>query len=127
MDNEQFLTTIHKQCSTCLEVLGKKEKLYGIKGDRLCQFKRAAVLQGISEVQALGGLMVEHTTTLYSMIAKETDHFSLVEDISQWDKVITNHINYLFLLKAQIEEISLRNEMKTEEEMVMKDLEEEGK
>ena len=127
MNSKDFMEDVDNQCALCKEVLIQKEGLYGIEGDRLCQFKRAAVVQGISEVQALGGIMVKHTITLYSMIAKETNHFSLAGDISQWNKVITDHINYLFLLRAQLEEVFARSEMKREEEEVMRDIDEEGK
>lgn len=127
MDNKCFLTGVNDQFDMCKEVLIEKEKLYGIEGDRLCQFKRAAVMQGISEIQALGGIMVKYSITLYSMIAKETNHFSLVGSISRWDKVITDHINYLLLLKAQIDEIAARQVLEDEEGRVMKDIEEEGK
>ena len=67
--------------------------------DRLHNFKVAAALQGISTKQALAGMLAKHTVSIYDLCMSK-------ENASQdmWDEKITDHINYLLLLKAVVSE-----------------------
>ena len=59
----------------------------------------AAGLQGCLPREALGGMMAKHTVSVYDMI-NSCDTFP----IALWDEKITDHINYLLLLKAIVVE-----------------------
>ena len=48
-------------------------------------------------MQALGGMMVKHTTSVYDMIASGKEY-----PLSLWNEKITDHINYLLLLKTTV-------------------------
>jgi hypothetical protein len=99
MDNEDFLIEVKKQVARCRKVLDKKREQYGPGEDRLVQFKTAATLQGVTAIQALGGMMSKHTTSLYDLINDGED-----APAAMWDEKITDHINYLFLLRALLNE-----------------------
>jgi len=101
MKIEDFNDTIEKQWMKCKRVLAKKAERYVHGEDRFIQFKTAGILQHENFIKALGGEMVKHTTTLYDLINGKIDD---TERIAAWDEVITDHINYLFLLKGLIVE-----------------------
>ena len=100
MTPKEFNSLVTNVQTECLKVLYEKEKQYGSKEDRLIQFKVAAGLTNKSQVQALGGMMAKHTTKLYMMM----DDTSGFMDTEAWDEVITDHINYLYLLKGVLED-----------------------
>lgn len=90
-------TVIQDQLDYCKELLVKKGKEYADeKEDRLQSFKKAAKLQGITPEQALAGMMCKHTVSVYDLIATESS------DLTIWTEKITDHINYLLLLKCLI-------------------------
>lgn len=97
MDNKEFEKSVKDQLNKCKDLLVIKGKYYQTSTDRLDQFKKAAILQGISPVEALGGMMAKHTTKLFDIMKSGAD-----EEI--WEEVITDHMNYLLLLKALVEE-----------------------
>jgi len=98
MNTKDFNNLVVKTQEQCIKVLHEKEKQYATNDDRLIQFKRAATLQEMSHIEALGGMMVKHTTKLYMMIA------DWANPSNDWDEVITDHINYLYLLKGVLED-----------------------
>lgn len=101
MDAEQFKGIVNEQFTMCCDMLRVKETLYSDGRDRLIQFKRAADLMGVTLVTALAGMMVKHTTKLYQMVDEGCS------DRDQWDETLTDHINYLFLLRAVLAEIGI--------------------
>jgi hypothetical protein len=100
MTNEEFFQEIDKQIIRCKRRLSQRQEKYApLDDDRLSQFKKMAVLQGITPLQALAGAMAKHSTLLYDMMmgdvpAKEKN----------WNETITDHINYLFLARALVQE-----------------------
>jgi hypothetical protein len=56
-------------------------------------------MQGTTPKQALAGQMCKHTVSIYAMIEGDADI-----PMEKWEEKITDHINYLLLLKAVIEE-----------------------
>lgn len=63
--------------------------------DRLHNFKVAAALTGETTREALAGMMVKHTVSIYDMCRDEKTYSQ-----KQWDEKIGDHLNYLLLLKA---------------------------
>lgn len=98
MQNEEFNYILERQLSSIEHVLGAKASEYATE-DRLHNFKQAAHLQGVTMRQALVGMMSKHTVSIYDMCMSDE---SFTEDV--WDEKITDHLNYLILLKAVITE-----------------------
>ena len=90
-----------KQVERCEQTLQRKKKEYtGDSQDRLSAFKVAAAMQGCKPERALAGMMAKHIVSLYDMCYADRETF----DMTTWDEKITDSLNYLFLLKAIVEE-----------------------
>lgn len=97
----EFNLVFEKQVARCAETLQRKKKEYtGDNLDRLSAFKIAAAMQGCSSERALAGMMAKHIVSLYDMCYADREIF----DMDTWDEKITDSLNYLFLLKAIVEE-----------------------
>jgi len=103
MKTEQFDKVITAQLDLCQSVLTNKAVEYAT-ADRLHNFKTASVLLDCSPIQALSGMMVKHTVSIYDMINSGGTYSQAL-----WDEKITDSINYLLLLKAAVVE-DLENE-----------------
>lgn len=99
MNAKNFDNLVECQLKRCSDVLTAKDKEYSSPEDRLHNFKRAAALQDISPREALRGMMVKHTVSIYDM-CKDNKYYP----IEVWDEKITDSINYLILLKGIIED-----------------------
>lgn len=96
MDALQFKEVLAEQLQTCSETLSYKASEYASDSDRLHNFKLAAALEETTMRKALGGMMAKHTVSVYDLIrSAEAD-----TSIEVWNEKITDHINYLILLKA---------------------------
>ena len=99
MDTNTFNNIIEKQIERSTSVLVNKAQEYATDNDRLHNFKAAAALRGISVRDALAGMMLKHTVSIYDMCNTNLEYTEAV-----WNEKITDHINYLLLLRAVIEE-----------------------
>ena len=97
MNTQEFVMILDAQIIRCREVLIDKAREYATE-DRLHNFKVASGLQGITPQQALAGMMCKHTVSIYDMCRDGE------RGLAMWDEKITDHINYLLLLRALIEE-----------------------
>lgn len=100
MNNDEFEQIFEDQVRVCRAILVEKAAEYADDNDRLHNFNVAAKLQGTTREEALAGMMCKHTVSIYDMIAEGANTFSM----EKWDEKITDHINYLILLRALIEE-----------------------
>lgn len=106
MYDKEFNEVISEQIKISQDLLLSKNSAYNPGTDKLHNFKVAANLQGISTKQALAGMMAKHTTSVYDLCNSEED-----VDMDIWNEKITDHINYLLLLKAVlVDELSTRIE-----------------
>lgn len=97
----EFNLVFEKQVSRCADTLQRKAKEYtGDSPDRLSAFKVAAAMQGCGSEKALAGMMAKHIVSIYDMCYSDSETF----DVAVWDEKITDTLNYLFLLKAIVEE-----------------------
>lgn len=105
MTNSAFITILEQQLAFCKTLLDQKNEEYTLKNsDRLHYFKTAAALQKCSPKEALAGMMVKHTISIYDM-CKGGEY-----PLDRWEEKITDHINYLLLLKGLVlEEIEEKN------------------
>lgn len=97
MTNDNFNKLVNDQLEYCKALLCKKGKEYDSDSDdRFHAFKVAAELQHETPRQALAGMMAKHTTSIYDLIRSGSP------DMAIWEEKITDHINYLLLLKGLI-------------------------
>jgi hypothetical protein len=111
MDTEDFNFIVEHQLKQCEKTLVTKAVEYATE-DRLHNFKVAATLAGCTPAQALGGMMIKHTVSIYDMIA---DDGTIEHPMEVWSEKITDHLNYLLLLSAILqEEESMKEDAKFE-------------
>lgn len=94
MKQNEFEKVVNEQLDYCRYLLVEKCKEYATGVDRLNAFKKAGALQDVSPKEALAGMMAKHTFSMYEMCHDEN------HSIEKWTEKITDHINYLLLLKA---------------------------
>lgn len=113
MNISDFNNVVQTQVNRSLGTLVQKGVEYGSDVDRLHAFKQAAHLQNITNKEALGGMMVKHTTSIYDMINSGETYSE-----EMWDEKIGDHINYLLLLRALVAEELLESSLKKLNHMV---------
>ena len=96
MNTGRFEGILEAQLKRIRDVLVVKAAEYANE-DQLSNFKKAAHLQGIGIPQAVGGMMAKHTVSIFDMIASGKPY-----TMEQWDEKITDHLNYLILLRAAL-------------------------
>jgi len=101
---EQFTKTLVQQLSRSVYILSQKQEEYSTE-DLLHNFRVAAALEGVSLKEACAGFMAKHTVSIFDM-CKSKKIFSQ----GQWDEKITDHINYLLLLRCIVEEDYIHDE-----------------
>lgn len=97
MDAQEFERVVDEQLTHCKNVLLNKAEEYATE-DRLHNFKVAAGLRECTPQEALAGMMAKHTVSVYDLCKK--DDFSVEWDL--WNEKLTDHINYLLLLRAVV-------------------------
>ena len=102
MNHDIFENIINAQMKECLDVLTSKGDEYSTGEDRLHNFRVAAEMQHVTLPQAVGGMMVKHSVSIYDMLV-----YPFAHDIMVWNEKITDHINYLLILKATLEDNSI--------------------
>lgn len=98
MTNETFNELIEAKISQYVGVLTKKQKEYGTE-DRLHNFRVAAAFQQCTMEQALFGFLTKHLISISDMVKSGKNYTDEI-----WDEKIGDAINYLFLLRAVIED-----------------------
>lgn len=99
MNSKDFESIVNTQLERCKDILLGKAKEYARDDDRLHNFKNAAGMMGCDPKEALAGMMAKHTISIYDMCRDGEEH-----SLGLWTEKITDHINYLLLLKALIME-----------------------
>lgn len=94
--------SIREQLSVCQQILDRKKVEYATDEDRLHNFRVAAAMTGETMAEALAGMMVKHTTSIYDLIRDSAKGMHI--GLATWEEKITDHINYLLLLKAIVDE-----------------------
>lgn len=99
MKAKQFNGIVDKQFLRSRDILVSKAGEYATDDDRLHNFKIAAALEGCTNRQAVAGFMAKHTVSIYDMCQSDQTF-----DMDVWDEKITDHMNYLFLLRAVLQD-----------------------
>lgn len=95
---DPFASYIDDMLIHCKGVLFKKNKGYNTDADPTGNFKRAAALQGISDKQALIGMMDKHVVSVHDMVCRDANGEKFSESL--WKEKIGDNINYLLILYA---------------------------
>ena len=101
MTHKRFEQVINERIEKCFKLMGAKSDEYATE-DKLHNFKVAAELQNCSPLTALAGMMAKHTVSVYDLIRDYEDCEPIEK--AMWDEKIGDHINYLLLLTALIDE-----------------------
>lgn len=101
MNQLEFNEVFDDQVERCRAILLAKSAEYSTDQDKLHNFKVAAALQAESPREALGGMMAKHIVSVFDMIRAEE-----LAPMEKWDEKLGDALNYLFLLKAIVEEES---------------------
>ena len=107
MNSVEFNASINAQIKRSQDLLLKKNANYNPNDDKLATFKTAAALMDVTPESALAGMLVKHTVSVYGMIRQNLDAPAEV-----WNEKITDHINYLLLLRALVDERQQTNQNK---------------
>ena len=99
MNNDEFERVAQHLLGKAHNIMFKRAMTYSNETDRLANFRHAAGLTGRNMQQVLAGFMLKHTVSLYDMIETGYDY-----PLDQWEEKIIDHINYLLLLRAILEE-----------------------
>lgn len=109
MTPERFTEIFDQTVTACRDLLITKGNEYTRSNDRLRQFRIAAALRRETPEEALAGMMVKHTTSVYDFISDLERN--VVQSLDKWDEKIFDSINYLILLRALIIERAEREEL----------------
>ena len=102
MTIEKYNAAIDEQITRCKTLLTSKRGEYATDVNPLNNFNRAGDLLYKTPVGALSGMMAKHTISVYDMM---NDHEKGVRfNKDKWDEKITDHINYLLILQAILED-----------------------
>lgn len=99
---ELFANSISEMVDKSLDILIKKGKSYSSDEDRLHNFRVAAALQGISEKEALAGMLAKHLVSVFDMV-KTDESRPRPYSSAVWDEKIGDAINYLLILRAMVD------------------------
>lgn len=80
-------------------MLFSKNAHYNPAEDKLRGFKATAALRGTTPQGALAGMMAKHTLSVYDMCESGEEY-----PMDVWNEKISDHINYLLLLRAIVQE-----------------------
>ena len=84
------------------KVLCSKSEEYSRGEDKLYNFKRSAEVDGVTPVEALRGMDLKHRTSISDMLDDLNTGKKFPKKL--WEEKIIDHINYMLLLYALLEE-----------------------
>ena len=102
MEEQRFNDVVEAQIDAALAMFREKNDHYSGEQtiDRLAGVKRVAEVRGVSNLEAISGMMAKHTKSVYDMMRAEP----LAYPTSVWHEKIGDHINYLLLAIATVYE-----------------------
>lgn len=102
MTTEQFAKCFEARVDLCRRVLIGKNADYARGNDKLHNFKEAAKMEGCSEFQALRGMLLKHWQSIRDL-CNDIDK-GMYHNMDIWEEKIGDALNYLFLLRAILQE-----------------------
>ena len=102
MNAEKLDEIMTEQFEICRMVMGNKAREYTDENeDKLAAIKAAAALQGISPQAAAMGMMSKHIVSIADMCTSGEEYTD-----ARWNEKITDAMNYLFFIRAIVQEQS---------------------
>ena len=98
-DFDKFLC---REMKACKDLMMIKNADYATDDDKLANFKLAGKIDGIGARFALYGMDLKHRASINQGL--EDTAYTKEHTLSWWQEKIRDHINYMFLLLALIEE-----------------------
>jgi len=102
MNNQEFMLEVENSCNRSKKTLLRKQDEYAGETDRLEQFYRVAMAQGVNSCEAVVGMMAKHFTSIADM-AKDPFSFN----IKKWREKTGDLRNYTILLEALLIDIGI--------------------
>ena len=102
MNHKELLDLTDEVHEKCKQILSKKKKSRELPDDRLFQFRLDANLRQCSMIEAVADMMTKHTTQFYTMVKEHSAGVKIAKKV--WESTILDHINYLYLTLAVLEE-----------------------
>lgn len=100
MKASEFEAILAEQVTRIVSILGVKTLEYATDEDQLKNIREAAALQDTTMQEAVAGMMAKHTVSIYAMVRNSDREYPP----TMWDEKITDHIIWLILLRAVLEE-----------------------
>lgn len=102
MTYEDFERCFKARVDLCERVLIGKNTEYSRGGDKLSNFKKAAGRLGCCPETALLGMETKHSISIVDLVQdlESGTHHAM----DKWEEKIGDELNYLFLLRALLEE-----------------------
>ncbi len=95
---DRYMEAVNMMLKHVEKTLTAKRNEYAVGGN-YHNFEKAAELLGITPVQALAGMMSKHTVSVYDLVNSKQP-----VDMEQWKEKIGDHITYLLILWAMVNE-----------------------
>ena len=103
MKTEELQKIMNRQFDVCMNIMaGKSEEYTEGSDDKLEHFRAAAALMGVTPEAALMGMLSKHLVSVADMCMDQRGSAAYSQE--RWSEKITDSMNYLFLLKAIVEE-----------------------
>jgi hypothetical protein len=104
MTSQQFEKVFEARVDLCRRVMLAKNQDYGRGDDRLHNFRQIAETENCTMEAAAQGMLVKHWQSIRDMLG-DLDR-SQHHHMAVWEEKIGDALNYLFLLRAMLEERS---------------------
>jgi TPP-dependent 2-oxoacid decarboxylase len=106
MTPQKFNSLANGLMSQASKVRNAKMVEYEAETDRLANFRKAANLNSQTVPEAIAGMMIKHTVSIYDMISAEFGTYQTdpPHSIELWREKLVDQINYLLLLYAAVRE-----------------------
>lgn len=102
MNSQDFAKVFEARVDLCRRVMLAKNQDYGRGDDRLHNFRQIAETENCTMEQAAQGMLVKHWQSIRDMLGdldRGNRHL-----MPAWEEKIGDALNYLFLLRAMLEE-----------------------
>lgn len=102
MTNKDFEVCFESRVDMCRRVLVGKNQDYARNGEKLWNFKQASGMDGCTPEMALKGMLLKHWQSIRDLIGdlERGQHHSM----AVWEEKVGDALNYLFILRALVEE-----------------------
>ena len=108
---KDFDELVEQRVQKIKEILQTKATEYASGGDRLHNFKRAAIVGEITAAVALKGMLLKHLVSVFDMIDKYDSAAGTQFSLDLINEKLGDLINYSILLEALLKEPHINIEM----------------